>query len=331
METPGGPSTRDYGYDRRVVPAYEETPPFPREVLLDVTSFCNHACGFCSNPDLELKATVAPALARRFLREARALGARRLGVFGTGESFLVKELASYIAQAKEDGYEYVYIKTNGALCAPERLGPVLDAGLDSLRVSIHAGSRETYRAVQGRDDFDKVLRNLKDADAYRKRARLPVELAVSFVLTDRGAPELELLKRAAGAWVDVWDVQELNSQCGNRLENDGQGDVGFGGPRYDRARGLCKLPFSGVSLTPEGYVTACIMDFYGSLVVGDLARQGLREIWEGPVYRAFRRRHLSGDLAGLICDSCIRNVPSAHAPLIPELSRRARAAARAAR
>lgn len=327
MGLPAVPPARDYFYDRAYVPSYEETPPFPREVLLDVTSFCNHACTFCANPDIELKTTVSGELARRFLREARALGARRLGIFGTGESFLVKDLAGHVAAAKAEGFEYVYIKTNGSLCAPERAGPVLEAGLDSLRFSIHAGTRESYREIQGRDDFETVLRNLESTDAYRRRRGLPVELAVSFVLTARGAPELARLKERAGAWVDVWDVQELNTQCGNALDNGGKGDVAYGGPRYDPERGLCKLPFSGVSLTPEGYVTACIMDFYGSLVVGDLSRQSLREIWEGPVYRGFRRRHLEGRLSGLICDSCIRNVPAAHEPLTPALSRRARAAA----
>ena len=27
-----------------------EIPPFPKEIFLDLTSFCNHACVFCSNP-----------------------------------------------------------------------------------------------------------------------------------------------------------------------------------------------------------------------------------------------------------------------------------------
>lgn len=318
------PSSRDYFYDRNAVPRYEVSPPFPLEVLLDITSFCNHACAFCANPDIGAKATVDHEVALRFLKEAHALGARRLGVFGTGESFLIKSLPDYIRAAKDIGYEYAYIKTNGSMAVPDKLHPVLDAGLDSLRFSIHAGTRATYAQVQGRDDFDKVLANLKDADAYRKARKLPVELAVSFVLTAKGAPELETLKKVAGAWVDRWDVQELNTQCGNVLENSAEGEVVFGGPRYDRERGLCKLPFSGISLTPEGFVSACIMDFYGSLIVGDYAKQGLKEIWDGEVYRNFRKRHLDGALKGLICDSCIHNRPSEHAPLIEKLSRRAR-------
>lgn len=324
MSAEPGPSTKDYYYDRDLVPRYEAAPPFPPEVLLDITSFCNHACAFCSNPAIDLKTTVGTDLALRFLADAHALGARRLGVFGTGESFLVKNLAGYIRHAKALGYDYSYIKTNGALCTPERLEPVLDAGLDSLRVSIHAGTRETYREIQGRDDFDAVLRNLRSAHDYRERKRLPVEIAVSFVATAKGFPELELLKRAAGDSVDRWDVQGLNTQCGNVLGNCAKGEVAYGGPRFDAVRGQCKLPFSGVSLTPEGFVSACIMDFSGSLIVGDYNARSLKDIWEGEVYRAFRRRHLDGDLDGLICRACIRNEPGPSVPLMPALSRGAR-------
>ena len=28
---------------------YSVTPPFPKEILIDISSLCNHACNFCSN------------------------------------------------------------------------------------------------------------------------------------------------------------------------------------------------------------------------------------------------------------------------------------------
>lgn len=330
MSAEPGPSSTDYFYDRDAVPRYELAPPFPLEVLLDPTSFCNHACTFCSNPGMPLKTTVGPETVRRFLKEAYGLGARRAGVFGTGEPFLVKDLAAEVRAAKELGYDYVYVKTNGALCTPERAEPVLDAGLDSLRVSIHAGTRETYRDIQGRDDFEAVLLNLRRLHEYRERKRLPVRISATFVATAKGLPELDALKKAAGDSVDLWDVHALNSQCGNLLDNASKGVVGAGGPRFDPARGLCKLPFSGLSLTPEGFVSACIMDFSGSLIVGDYAANSLKEIWDGEVYREFRRRHLEGRLEGTICRACLFNEPSDSAPLIPGLSRAARAAKKTA-
>jgi len=317
-------SSTDYFFERKFIPEYQKVPPFPYEVLLDVTSLCNHACTFCANTDIKLKTTLASTKTLQFIQEAYSLGTRRLGVFGTGESFLVKELADYIKLAKDIGYEYVYIKTNGALCTPERLNSVLDAGLDSLRFSIHAGSRETYKKIQGRDDFDKVMTNLKNAHDYKVANSLNVHIAVSVVLTDQGREELELLQRNAGEWVDFWDIHDLNSQCGNLLDNNEKGEIVFGGPRYDHDSGICKQPFAGLSLTPEGYISACIMDFYGDLIAGDYNKQGLKEIWEGEVFTKFRSDHLNNTLKDYICYSCIHNKENKHRPLIEEYSRKYR-------
>lgn len=318
------PDITDYYYDRRHVPSYVPVPGFPSEVLLDVTSFCNHACTFCVNPDISLKTTLGKEVALRFIRESYALGARRLGVFGTGESFIYKQLHEYIRYAKETGFEYVYIKTNGALCTPDRIGPVLDAGLDSLRFSIHAGTREAYRQVQGVDDFTKVMDNLRQTHLYRKEKELPVEIAVSLVLTDIGGNALELLKEQAGEWVDVWDVHDLNSQCGNLLDNREKGTLVPGGPRYDFKKGMCKQPFSSLSLTPEGYISACIMDFNGDLIVGNYNDTDLKTIWESDAYVKFRQDHLQNNLKNHICYSCIYGTENAHRPLAEEYSRKYR-------
>jgi len=314
----------DYFFERKYAPTYTLIPPFPMEVLLDVTSFCNHACTFCTNPDIELKKTVNKELALKFIQDSYNLGARRLGVFGTGESFLYKQLYEYILFAKKIGFDYVYIKTNGALCTIEKLAPVLDAGLDSLRFSIHAGTRESYKKVQGKDDFDKVLKNVQQADKYRKEKKLNVEIAVSMVVTSIAGNELDLLKEHIGDCVDVWDVQDLNSQCGNLLDNKEKGEIKGGGPRFDFKAGKCKQPFSSLSLTPEGYISACIMDFNGDLIAGDFNETELKEIWEGEVLVKFRKDHIENNLKDHICYACIYNKENEHKPLLEKFSRKHR-------
>jgi radical SAM protein with 4Fe4S-binding SPASM domain len=314
----------DYFFERKYAPTYTLLPPFPVEVLLDVTSFCNHACTFCTNPDIELKKTVNKELALKFIQDSYNLGARRLGVFGTGESFLYKQLYEYILFAKKIGFDYVYIKTNGALCTIEKLAPVLDAGLDSLRFSIHAGTRESYKKVQGKDDFDKVLKNVQQANIYRREKKLNVEIAVSMVVTSIAGNELDLLKKHIGDCVDVWDVQDLNSQCGNLLDNKEKGEIKGGGPRFDFKAGKCKQPFSSLSLTPEGYISACIMDFNGDLIAGDFNETNLKEIWEGDVLVKFRKDHIENNLKSHICYACIYNKENEHKPLLEKFSRKYR-------
>ena len=50
-----------------------------------------------------------------------------------------------------------------------------------------------------------------------------------------------------------------------------------------------------VSNYPGGYVSACVLDYSKDLIVGDLSKTPLREIWQNII--KFRRRHIK-DLKG---------------------------------
>ena len=149
-----------------------ELPPFPEEIFLDLTSFCNHACVFCSNPLIKHKKTMNHNMALRVIKEAYDCGARELGMYATGDSFMVKNLHEYVEYAKKEiGYDYIFITTNGALASPERVQPVLDAGLDSIKFSINAATKESYKIIHGYDDFEKVLANVRSIKEWKEKKK----------------------------------------------------------------------------------------------------------------------------------------------------------------
>lgn len=220
---------------------YTIEPPFPTEIFLDLTSFCNHACIFCSNPRLKNKVTMKREKVYKMLREAYDSGVRDIGMYATGESFLVKNLAEYIAEAKRIGYKYIFITTNGSL-VDEKIGkPVLDAGLDSLKISISAGTRKTYKIIQGKDDFDKVIENLKWVFRYRKESGLKYRIYVTMVYTDVTKNEVDILKKIVMPYIDEWDPHPMNNQCGNMYENNQLGKIEANNPGVE---GVARYAFS---------------------------------------------------------------------------------------
>ena len=114
-------------------------------------------------------------------------------MYGTGEPFLAKHLPAYIEKAKEIGYEYIFITTNGAGAIPSRAEAVLKAGLDSIKFSIHAGTRETYKKIHGKDDFEKVIENLKWVSEFRKSSGLNFRIYVTMVQTKANFNEVDKL------------------------------------------------------------------------------------------------------------------------------------------
>ncbi len=293
-------------------------PTFPKEIFLDLTSYCNQVCIFCSNSRLKNKSTMKPELVERVLLEAYKNGTRDIGMYATGESFMVKNLADYIARAKEIGYEYIFITTNGALAVPTVAKSVLDAGLDSIKFSISAGTRETYKIIHGRDDFDKVMRNLKWVSEYRKKSELNYRIYVTMVYTNVTKNEIKVLKDLVSPHIDEWDPHLLTNQCGNKYDNNELGDIKEENIRGRLKSKICFQPFKGFTVTPEGFISACVLDYQRYLIVGDLKNYSLKEIWMNDKYLDFRRRHIEGKIKGLICYNCINNSNEDVVPLMPE-------------
>lgn len=296
---------------------FVEQPPFPREIFLDLTSFCNHRCVFCANPYIKGKSTLPRDMVHRVLQEAYDCGVRDLGLYATGESFLVKELPEYVKRAKDIGYEYLFITTNGALATPERAKAVIDAGLDSIKFSISAGTRETYKEIQGKDDFDKVIEHLKWISQYRKDSGRKFRLYVTMVYTTKTKSEVETLKNIVSPYIDEWDPHPLTNQCGNMPSNNDIGVIEAGNPRARGSRDICFQPFKSFTITSDGLVSACVLDYSQDLIVGDLNISTLQEVWTGEVYREFRKRHLEKRLKGGICFNCMYNANQPVTPLMP--------------
>jgi len=304
--------------DAVTVNKYVTEPPFPKEIFIDLTSFCNHRCVFCANWKLKNRRTIEPNMVKRVLREAYKNGTRDIGVYATGESFLVKNLSEYVAEAKQIGYEYIFITTNGALATTERVAPVLNAGISSIKFSICAGTRESYKEIHGRDDFDKVLANLRWISKYRKVSDLEYRIYVTMVYTDITKHEVDILKNLVMPYIDEWDPHPLTNQCGNMYENNQLGRIEEYNVRGRIKSKICFQPFKSFTVTPEGYISACVLDYQKDLIVADLNKTTMREAWTNGIYKDFRDRHIKGSLRSLICYNCLNNANEKVIPLKPE-------------
>ena len=69
---------------------------------------------------------------------------RDVGFYVNGDPLLDKRLAMFIKYAKEIGYTYIYITTNGILANLDRVKKLYEAGLNSIKYSINASNREDY-------------------------------------------------------------------------------------------------------------------------------------------------------------------------------------------
>ena len=159
---------------------------------LSVTDLCNLRCRYCMPDGVEKLEREAVLTYEEFLRLA-ALFARcgidTVRVTG-GEPLVRKNVAQLVAGLKETpGIRRVTLTTNAVLLA-EQLPALLDAGLDSVNISLDTLRPEVFRQITARDDFAAVEAGLHAA----LESGLPVKLNC---VPQAGVNEAELEDLAA--------------------------------------------------------------------------------------------------------------------------------------
>lgn len=137
-------------------------------LYLEVTNRCNLLCTTCPRTyaELEPPADMSWDLFVRIVDQVP--GIARAVLHGVGEPMLVPHLPRMVRHLKDRG-TYVLFNTNGTVLNEKKARALVDAGLDELRVSLDAADAATFRAVRGRDYFNRIVRNVRAFTAMQER------------------------------------------------------------------------------------------------------------------------------------------------------------------
>ncbi|MSV35114.1 MAG: GTP 3',8-cyclase MoaA [Bryobacterales bacterium] len=133
---------------------------------ISVTDRCNIRCFYCM-PEEGVKFQPREEILNfeeieRFVRIAVTLGVRKLRLTG-GEPLLRKGLAKLVQRLGAiEGIQDMALTTNGVLLA-EQAQTLYDAGLRRLNVHLDTLDRERFQLITRRDDFDRVMRGIDEA------------------------------------------------------------------------------------------------------------------------------------------------------------------------
>lgn len=284
---------------------YMLVPPFPHNMLIELTNICNHKCIFCGYRKMQRpKRTCDRTFVEKILKEAYQHGTREVGFYVIGEPLLYGDISEIISYAKQVGYEYIYLTTNGALANEKKLEDIILAGLDSIKFSINAGTRETYQKIHGKDDFNTVKENLYSLDHLIKEKGLSIKRYISFIRNEWNKEEEPLLFKEFEKLVDKIYVFDCINQGGNMNDLAALGIIDEKNKRPGSTV-PCDMVFNRLHITAEGYLDACCSDVEGYLAAVDLHIYSIKEAWESEIMQTLRKRHLDRNLEGTICYNCI--------------------------
>jgi len=279
---------------------------FPKKnLLIEVTNICNNKCIFCANRKMtRKKGYINYDLAVKVLQECYNLGTREVGFYATGEPLLYPKIKDLISCAKDIGYDYVYLTTNGLLATKNKMEELLKSGLDSIKFSINAINSKDYKLIHGVDAYDIVLKNLKDCkglkDIYHNK------LFVSCITTKYTSYTQQEIEAVFSPYVDKVIAQPVKNQGGllpkiTELLID-QNKQNIANRMFTIP---CSYVFNAVTISYEGYMTACCMDFQNYLAYADLNNCSVSEGWNNQIISRVRERRKCGDVGNSLCKACV--------------------------
>lgn len=293
--------------------------PAPKSVKIELTGRCNFACTFCARSMmLRDQKDMDRGLFERLLREMREAGVEEIGLFYLGESFIVPWLHEAVRFAKhEAGFPYVFLTTNGSIATPHRVGQCIEAGLDSLKFSFNYADEEQFASITKIKPryFPAMVHNIKCAKNVRddvyKRTGHHCGLYASYIMYD--GKQGERMKAAVEdikPYVDEIYALPLYSQAdlvAKRTDERGWMPTAGNRGRYDALRDPipCWAVFTEGHITWDGKLSACCFDHDGRFHMGDLTKTPFMEAWNSEDYRKLRAAHLTKDVRGTPCETCV--------------------------
>lgn len=289
----------------------KEILPAPRSVKIEITANCNYKCSFCVKSLREESGAMDRNLYSRLLREMRAAGVDELGVFYIGESFTCKWLPEAIREAKEVGFPYVFLTTNGSAATPERVMACMDSGLDSLKFSINFADDSQFSDVAqvSPNLYHKAISNLKAARRVRDEGGYKCGLYASSIAFDGEQGEkMRAIVEDIKPYVDEFYWLPLYGMSGASKEHGFQPKPGNPGRLGAMREPLpCWSVFTEGHITASGLLSACCFG-KGSdraLVMADLNEVSFMDGWNSLQYKELRKAHLSKDVSGTACEGCM--------------------------
>ena len=249
-------------------------PPLFSAIEIETVNRCNGSCSFCPvNKGAETRpyAKMHDNLFKKIINELAEINySGYLGIQSNNEPLLDKDIILKLRMAKEKcPSAKLYMYTNGTLLTVEKMGLILDAGVDSVTIDNYSDQLVMHHNLR---EIDNYYRSKNDR-RYLEKVNISVQ-GENVIRTNRGgeAPNKKGI-----------DYNEYHN-----YQNIG-----------------CLFPVKQMVIRPDGKTSLCCNDALGKVTLGDVSSQSLLEVWSGEKYKNLRKElKENGRINLTVCKNC---------------------------
>jgi len=264
-------------------------------ITIEPYNVCNLRCVMCPYSKMKRKKELmSMELFKKIVGEAKELGFTTATLQMYSEPLLDPHLIERIEFVKSLGMKAGFF-TNAMLLDEKMADRLLDSGLDFIKFSVDAGSKEDYDKIRIGGDWERVKNNI--ISFYKKRqARGMGNPRITVFMIKQQSNEKNIASHKAfwSEWSDDVNISAVD----NRAEDKSRELHGIAYPCFEP---------NHPTVLSNGNLVLCCLDYEGEMVLGDLKKQSLKEIMESEKYKHVTDLHMSfkGDQIKM-CKGCTR-------------------------
>ena len=296
----------------------------PKKVIISSTDMCNLNCKMCwrnekdENPNIGFKKELGFSEIKKILYDCKKLKVRIIDVTGGGEPFLREDIFELIRLIKSYGFEAT-LTTNATLLDEEKIEALIKLGLDDICFSIESLDKKINDSLRGENSTNKIINAVRLFNKIKERLRRnnPV-LRFNTIITNKNYDRLDSLIDFAAKnnikainfsvlieWDSCrelsmknvpWDkakkiLKKLNSRLKRyNVYSNLSSIIKYGLSSHSLPK-FCYAPWEILFINSRGEVLpCCILASYYTIVVGDIRKNSLEEIWFGKQMEEFREK-----------------------------------------
>ena len=257
---------------------------FPDSVQIETSSYCNGRCKYCCYSEtkhLRPDGVMSDELFKKIVDECANYDVKQMPLFLMNEPLSDKKILERIEYADRVTNADVYISTNASMLTKEiadKLVNMLDRIVISMQGGIFPDDFKKYTGL----DYDTVMRNLEYfLTLVNKGARLkPENIEINTVIGRDEEKQKEYWKK----WnVNFGGIGKLHSMGSTVFDSKIENPNDVRGCYFDFE------PLHRIFISHDGKVILCCMDWRREIILGDLNKDTIYDVWNSERYNKIRK------------------------------------------